>query len=59
MTLEEAQSNVGALVDYVQLYGASERGRITEVRDRLVFVLYFGDRTAKATSPEDLVLAES
>lgn len=59
MTLVEARTRVGAEVRYHPYPGArSEVGEIVAVNDSLVFVLYLGDRTAKATRPEDLTLVE-
>lgn len=59
MTIEEARRHIGAGVVYNPrpgTYDSAEDGEITAVNDRYVFVLYVGDRSAKATLPEDLTL---
>lgn len=55
ITLEEAKANIGRGVIYESYPGGPlEDGDITFVNDKYVFVLYVGDRKAKATRPEDL-----
>lgn len=56
MTLDEAQRNIGAGVVYRPHPGHAEDGDIVSVNDSVVFVRYVGDRTAKATYPEDIEL---
>ncbi|WP_426566407.1 hypothetical protein ACPPVT_07625 [Angustibacter sp. McL0619] len=58
MTLDEAREHVGDGVVYKPAYGAdqAEDGTIVRVSSRYVFVLYVGDRTAKATHPSMLQL---
>ena len=57
MTLDEARQNIGAGVVYEPSSGGyREDGDIVSVNDRFVFVRYVGDRSAKATSPENLTL---
>lgn len=57
MSLGQAAAAVGAGVVYRPNggnYPTSEDGTIVSVNDRFVMVLYVGDRTPKATRPEDL-----
>ena len=58
MTLEDARLNIGRNVLYERPgMDEPERGVIKGVRaSGYVFVLYLGDREAKATRPEDLSL---
>jgi hypothetical protein len=59
MTLEEARRHIGSGVVYKPrpgTYDSAEDGEIVRVSDSYVFVLYVGDRSAKATRPEDLTL---
>lgn len=57
MTLEEAAEHIDSGVVYRPHHGApAEDGTIVRVTDFHVFVLYVGDRTPKATRPEDLTL---
>jgi hypothetical protein len=56
MTLDEAKAYLGSKVAYLPRVGEPEHGVITGVNDTYVFVLYLGDRTAKATRPADLKL---
>lgn len=55
MTLDEARAHIGAGVVYHSGHGRPEDGEIVRVSDLYVFVLFVGDRTPKATRPEDLV----
>jgi len=55
ITLEEARANIGVGVVYQPHPGAqAEDGDIVAVNSTFVMVRYVGDRTAKATRPEDL-----
>lgn len=55
ITLQQADEAIGAGVVYRPFAGApAEDGEIVRVSDSMVFVLYVGDRTPKATRPEDL-----
>jgi hypothetical protein len=54
VTLEEADAAIGAGVVYRPDHGDAEDGTIVRVTDFHVLVLYAGDRTPKATRPEDL-----
>lgn len=56
MTLDEARASIGAAVFYFSRHTPTERGVITGVNDRYVFVRYRGDRFPKATAPELLEL---
>lgn len=56
MTLDECRDNVGAGVVYDPGYGPREDGMILRVGDLYPFVLFVGDRTAKATPAEHLTL---
>lgn len=57
MTLREAMANIGRNVVYRRPGVEPERGVIKECRTSgYVMVLYMGDRTAKATRPEDIEL---
>lgn len=51
ITLEQARENLRREVIYTPPGGKPERGTIEKVTDDYVFVLYLGDRWAKATSP--------
>jgi hypothetical protein len=53
MTLDEAARNIGRGVVYRSGTDRAEDGTITGVSG-LVFVLYAGDTTPKATYPQDL-----
>jgi hypothetical protein len=53
VTLDAARTRVGDTVLY-QRPGVSERGVVTSVGQRYVFVRYAGDTGSKATRPEDL-----
>ena len=56
MRLDQARKHIGDRVVYRSGGAPDETGLITEVRDPYVFVLYTGDRTAKATHPQSLDL---
>ena len=72
MTIEEAEKNMGAKVIFrpgdsgytnriftiVTPEGqkTGEIGIIDDTNERYVFVIYLGDRAAKATAPHDLTL---
>jgi hypothetical protein len=56
MTLEEAREHTGHGVIYRRPGQLAEDGTISSVGERLVFVLYAGDRYPKATDPADLTL---
>lgn len=58
MTLDEAKDHVGSGVVYRPHERAKpEDGVITRIHGDIVFVLYRGDLTPKATRPQDLELA--
>lgn len=57
MRLDEAREHIGDTVVYHCAGRPPEDGVITEVRGDYVFVLYTGDRIAKATHPMSLELA--
>lgn len=61
MTLDEARGNVGRQVEYRPAHPAlpAERGVISSVGERYVFVRYGEDLTAKATPPGDLTLVHA
>lgn len=60
MTIDEARGSIGAGVVYwPRPEVPAEDGTITRVGEQYVFVLYVGDRTPKATRPEDLTLLAS
>lgn len=58
MNLEEARNNIGRVVIYTPFKGCSfrdlERGVITSVNDKYVFVRYGNELISKSTRPEDL-----
>lgn len=54
VTLADAAENIGRGVVYCPRNGPREDGTIVRVTDFHIFVQYVGDRTPKATSPEDL-----
>ena len=55
ISLESARRSLGKEVVYnAQGGGQTERGTIDSVNDAYVFVLYLGDRHAKATHPDSL-----
>jgi len=58
MTLEEAADGIGRYVIYVPFQGCNpkihERGVISSVNDKYVFVKYSLGDTAAATDPKDL-----
>jgi hypothetical protein len=56
MTLDEARQHVRSRVSYRVAGQLAEDGHIESVGSRVVFVLYDGDRFAKATDPADLTL---
>ena len=59
MRLDQAREHTGDTVVYRSGGAPDETGRITEVRGDYVFVLYTGDRIAKATHPMSLELAHA
>lgn len=59
MTLTEAADMVGAIVVYAPRTGKGQRGRITRVTDRYVFVRYDGYLHSKATAPELLTVIDA
>jgi len=55
ISLEEARAGVGRKVRYnSQGADCEELGVVSSVNDSYVFVLYLGDRIAKATNPASL-----
>ena len=54
MTTTHPDFKPGDWVIYYPGYGEREDGEVIRVTDGLVMVLYSGDRTPKATRPEDL-----
>ena len=57
MTLTEAKAAVGQPVIYRPVAWAPEKGVITYVGDKFVYVRYGSKRVSEATSPEDLLPA--
>ena len=53
MTLDECRAAIGRRVIYTSSHNREE-GVIVSVNLRYAFVLYGGDRAAKATRPDDL-----
>lgn len=56
MTLDDAKASIGVPVTYYTRHTATERGVITGVGDRYVYVRYGHDKYPKATAPELLEL---
>jgi hypothetical protein len=57
ITLDEAREHAGEGVVYQVSGGVTEYGTISSVGEKVVFVLYAGDRCPKATDPASLTLA--
>lgn len=60
MTLQECEKNIGRYVTYIPFEGCDnslrERGIITSVNEKYVFVRYGNDCISKSTNPDDLIL---